>query len=908
MYQDRGYTILGRTPSEWLSSFPVVVLLILTLVIGTGEMIHGQLLRIGENAFGDKEKGVQYFLLRGDPEAPTCNLNVDIDAEVAKQAALVATAPPVDPNDPLADTPLDPEVVRQSLTAARGLCQEKFDIYTKIVENITPQVKAYRTLETSFFALFSFGTENRPLLLLIMFAIAAITTTLGYHHISIRPSSTQVDHKVTTGSAIVAHAVLLFSCIRYYQISSGSGVEMENAHFHFIWMALFAGLTAISVKQFLNPPKTLQKGGSLGLAQLAVPLYVTMALISGVYFLGTNNHSGLAIYINQLLELPAIFLSLALYVWAGMLLKQSRMVDLFINLLRPWKMGPELLTYIILLAAAVPTAYTGASGIFVIAAGGIIYNEIRHAGGSRQFALAATAMSGSLGVVLRPCLLVVLIAALNKQVTSSDLYHWGVVVFVLSSSMFFLASQLTRTKKSKLERPAVAIPAMMKEVLPIVPYVAVLMAVVFAYKYLMDTELNETSAPVIMPVVMLLLLIFDKLKGGQAKALTSADGAPAFGSDRKEGVENSIRAASNETIGHIGALIMLMCLSLNIGGVIERSEVMHAVPAQFANEWIAMSFILVVCVFLGMVMDPFGAVILVSGTLAPIAYANNIDAFHFWMVVLVAFELGYLSPPVALNQLLTRMVIGDEEVNKADSEVRRKGFYRRYERWILPSVVMLVSLIMVGFGPLMIQKNDALKPFAMRFMPAGQLAEASAALEAAGQAQQAAPADAQAVAEQPAVQAAASVPADASGQSAADKAIAAAMEMAAPPVAAPTAQTFAAVAGGGDANAAVESAVNAWVAAWTSKNVDGYLAAYSDNFKPQDGRSRAAWAADRRSKIDGKANISVAVEGVSVTVKGDTATVKFKQVYKSDKFNDVTNKSLTLKNEGGQWKITAEKK
>lgn len=905
MHQDRGYRLLGRTPAEWLSSFPVVVLLILTLVIGTGEMIHGQLLRIGENVFGDKEKGVQYFLLRGDPEKPTCNLDIDIEAEVAKQAALVANAPPVDPNDPLAEEPLSPEVVRQSLTAAKGLCQEKFDIYNKIVASITPQVKAYRTLETSFFALFSFGTENRPLLLLVMFSIAAITTTLGYHHISIRPASTMVDHKWVTGTSLIGHLVLLYSCIRYYQISASSGVEMENAHFHFIWMALFASLSVISIKQFLNPPKTLQKGGSHGLAQLAIPLYTTMSLLSGFYFLSTNNPSGLAIYINQLLELPAIFLSLALYVWAGMLLKQSRMVDLFINLLRPWKMGPELLTYIILLAAAVPTAYTGASGIFVIAAGGIIYNEIRHAGGSRQFALAATAMSGSLGVVLRPCLLVVLIAALNKQVTSSDLYHWGVVVFIMSSTMFFLVSQLTRTKKSKLERPMVAIPAMMKEVMPIVPYVAVLFAVVLAYKYLMDTELNETSAPVIMPVVMLLLLIFDKLKGGAAKALTSTDGAPAYGADRQEGVEKSIRAASNETIGHIGALIMLMCLSLNIGGVIERSEVMHAVPSQFANEWVAMGFILVVCVFLGMVMDPFGAVILVSGTLAPIAYNNNIDPFHFWMVVLVAFELGYLSPPVALNQLLTRMVIGDEEVNKADSEVRRKNFYRRYERWILPSLVMFISLLLVGFIPVAVQKNEALKPLAMRFMPASQLAEASAALEASEQAQVAAPAT-EAPAAAPAVASADVAPAAAPGESAADKAIAAAMQMDAPAVAAQAPAAAPVVAA--DPNAAVESAVNAWAAAWSGKNVDGYLAAYSDSFRPQDGRSRDAWAADRRKKIDGKSSITVSIEGLKVSVKGDVATVKFKQNYKADAVSDVTSKTLILKNEGGQWKITAEKK
>ena len=71
------------------------------------------------------------------------------------------------------------------------------------------------------------------------------------------------------------------------------------------------------------------------------------------------------------------------------------------------------ITHNLLFDFTLPTAYTGASGIFVIAAGALIYHEVRHAGGSRQFALAASAMSGSLGVVLRPCLLVVLIAGIG---------------------------------------------------------------------------------------------------------------------------------------------------------------------------------------------------------------------------------------------------------------------------------------------------------------------------------------------------------------------------------------------------------------------------------------------------------------------------------------------------------------
>ena len=691
--------ILGRTFLEWFSSLPVFALLLLTLIIGTGEMVHGQLLKFGESMFGDPQAQVQYFMLRAEPSKPECDPNLNIDQELARQ--LAAGAAPKKADDDIGDLfgddnqPADPAVLRKSLEQSQAICKAKFDLYTKVVQHQTPQVKAYRVLETSFFGLFQVGTDNRPLILLLMVAISAITTTLGFHHIGIRPGHYTRDYYLQSVFQAVASGLLLFSSVRYYQILQGSGVAVEHPLIHYIWMGLFTILLLINLKRVVMPVKSPHGDGEWGQAALAIPLYAQMAIISGLYFLIKGHHAGLAIYINQLMELPSIFMNLGLFIWSGMLLKQSRIVDLFMNTLRPWSMSPQLLTYIILLGAAVATAYTGASGVFVIAAGGIIYHEVRASGGSRQFALAATAMSGSLGVVLRPCLLVVMIAALNKQVTTSGLYHWGFYVFLLTSTLFFLVSQLLRTQRANIASPATAIPAMIREMIPLVPYVIGVLVIVAIYEFALDTKLNEITAPTIMPVILILMLVFDKITNKGKAELT-----PDYASHRQEGVERSIRYATNETIGHIGALLSLMTLSLAMGGVIERSEVMGFFPKVFENHWTAMAFLVVTKVLLGMIMDPFGAVVLVSGTLAPIAYANNIDPLHFWMMVLVAFELGYLLPPVAINQLLTRQVIGEEEVTQADAEVKHLGFYRRYERWILPLIVMTVGLVVVSFGPL----------------------------------------------------------------------------------------------------------------------------------------------------------------------------------------------------------------
>jgi len=55
-----GLGLISYIWTEWISTFLVLLLLLLTLVIGTGEMIHGQMLRIGERLYGDEKIGMQY--------------------------------------------------------------------------------------------------------------------------------------------------------------------------------------------------------------------------------------------------------------------------------------------------------------------------------------------------------------------------------------------------------------------------------------------------------------------------------------------------------------------------------------------------------------------------------------------------------------------------------------------------------------------------------------------------------------------------------------------------------------------------------------------------------------------------------------------------------------------------------
>lgn len=104
----------------------------------------------------------------------------------------------------------------------------------------------------------------------------------------------------------------------------------------------------------------------------------------------------------------------------------------------------------------------------------------------------------------------------------------------------------------------------------------------------------------------------------------------------------------------------------------------------------------------------------------------------------------------------------------------------------------------------------------------------------------------------------------------------------------------------------VIAAVHGWAKAWSSQDVKSYLAFYSNEFQTPGGQARKAWEEERRARITGKGHISVKVESPQVSVSGSTATVKFRQVYVSDRLTANTRKTLVLGKHGGKWLIKQE--
>ena len=686
-------TQIDRSVKEWFSSLPACILLFLVVIFSTSSDIHNQILQVGEHFWPG------YYKLRVDPVAPSCDPNINVEAKLQERLAQSQEDDGFG-LDLFDAAPVDPDLIRQSIENARQDCINKVKAYEEVMERITPTVEMFRSVELFVSDLIGIGLMSQKFILLILILLCAMTATMSKHHIAMRPILHYRDHYVSGVAQVIANCVLLFSLVSFREmgLSSGAKITPEEGMLQNFWVYGMALLVIISIVNLIKPPKNLTQGGSVTHALLAVPLYATMAMISGIFFFSQGHFTGLGNYLNTLMELADMFLNVGLYVWIGMLLKQTRFAGMVLALFKPWKMPPEMLAFFVVVLAAIPTAYTGGSGIFVIAAGAVIYHEIRASGARRNLALAATAMSGSMGVVLRPCLLVVVIAFMNREVTTDQLFGWGVWVFALSALMFFvMVMAFNRQSKIQLASVGEALPQMLPLFKPLVPYIICIVSVVFFYNYALNVNLDEFSAARILPVMMLAILIYEHFTKKESVAEDGLTLVP------HKGFEKCIRTATNQTTAEIGALLLLVSCSIILGGMIERSGVIELFPSDFASPWTAMVVMVIALVLMGMIMEAFGAVILVSQTIATIAYANGIDPIHFWMVTLVAFELGYLSPPVALNHLLARQVVGEEEVLKADAEVANGTFYQRYERILMPLMTMGSVLLIVAFGPLIYQ-------------------------------------------------------------------------------------------------------------------------------------------------------------------------------------------------------------
>ncbi|MDX1588151.1 MAG: TRAP transporter large permease subunit [Oleiphilaceae bacterium] len=662
----------------------VVLLLLVVLMLGLGSSLHARMLSLGEQIWPS------YYTLNPWASEPDCRTDVDIEKRVREELAREEE----DPFGLGGGGDPDEDALRRSIERNLERCQREHQRFEQQQARITPVLVAYKRVER---AMGTWLTDNLILatyLFITLVGVGAGTAAFSNHHIALRPPTTRLEWRIAQGAQLLVNGLLL-SALYQYRGNIGSIPETEAVQsVQRFWMIVFSLLMLINLFRLWRIPVDLPQGPFRLTSILVPPLYCFMGVAGFVYFSGLGNlflpefpvnwrTAGLGVYLNQLTGHASLFINIGLYVFVGMMLKQTTIPDRLLKAIQPWQLPPAALASLVIFVTAFPTAFTGASGIFILAVGGTVYDELRRAGAGRQLSLATTAMSGSLGVVLNPCLLIVVVSALNREVTTVELYNVGLWVFLFTACLFTFAVSLSEGRfRPRAPDRRQATRECLAALRALIPYALLIAAVVLFFRWILGIGFSEHTAPMVLPIIMMALVMMDSRKG--LKRL------PDWG--------RRIAVAASESAVHAGALLTLIGLSMSVGGILERTDLVSMIfPSEAASVWLVMLAMVVMLTIIGMFMDPFAAVVLVSATIAQPAQGMGVDPLHFWIVTLVAFELGYLTPPVALNHLLTRQVVGARE-----ALVPGEGnFYRRYQRLLMPLMIMGSTLLLVGFVPLL---------------------------------------------------------------------------------------------------------------------------------------------------------------------------------------------------------------
>ncbi|MBL6717058.1 MAG: TRAP transporter large permease subunit [Pseudomonadales bacterium] len=348
-----------------------------------------------------------------------------------------------------------------------------------------------------------------------------------------------------------------------------------------------------------------------------------------------------AVELTRLTDTP-LLVSLPLFAFAGYALAEGRSADRLVALTQAALGGLRGgVAWVTVLCCALFTAFTGASGVTLVALGALLYPALRADGFSDRSALGLVTTSGSLGLLLVPSVPLILYGVLAQQLgvgpsfSLRQLFLAGVVpLLVMMLALGAVALfQLRRDPRDGQEGAAPEAPPAprpkLREALWAARFEAPLPVIVLGGIYGGVFALSEVAAVTALYVVLAQCLLYRDVS---LRALPSL-------------------AWRSMTL--VGGVLMILAAALALANVFVDAQLperlFEAVSAQLTSKT---SFLLALnlgLLLLGMIIDSYAAIVLLVPLLLPVAVAYEIHPIHFGMIFLANLQLGTLTPPVGMN-------------------------------------------------------------------------------------------------------------------------------------------------------------------------------------------------------------------------------------------------------------------
>jgi len=326
-----------------------------------------------------------------------------------------------------------------------------------------------------------------------------------------------------------------------------------------------------------------------------------------------------------------VWAAIPLFTMVGFVLSESKAGERLVRLFRAlfgWLPGGLFIAAVI--ASAFFTTFTGASGVTIVALGGLlILVLVRDRERDELFSVGLLTASGSLGLLFPPSLALIVYGSV-AGVSIRDLFLGGLVPGIAMVVAMSIAGVVFARRRS----------------LPSVPF-----SVTEAW-----TALREATFELLLPLLIVVLYF-----GGIATLTETASYALVYTLlvevvIRRELTGLRLRKVFLRALTMIGGVLLILALARSLYYYIVDAQIpvilAEWVGAHIQSRLVFLLLVNLVLLVAGMFMDIFGAIQVIAPLLIPTAALFDIHPVHLGIIFIANMGIGFITPPVGINLFL----------------------------------------------------------------------------------------------------------------------------------------------------------------------------------------------------------------------------------------------------------------
>ncbi|MEI8346133.1 MAG: TRAP transporter large permease subunit [Pseudomonadota bacterium] len=366
------------------------------------------------------------------------------------------------------------------------------------------------------------------------------------------------------------------------------------------------------------------------LALIGVPLFIILGLSALTCFsFAQVEVSSVAVEIFRISSVPTL-VSIPLFTWAGFMMAESGSPKRLLRLARAvCGHFPGGIAIVALIVCAFFTAFTGASGVTIIALGGLLYPVLREQNFDDKFSLGLLTTCGSLGLLFPPSLPLILYGVIAK-VDIADLFKAGIIPGIV----IIIIYSLWALKKAKIEKVEPFSWTELRLALKESIWEALLPVVVAIGIYGGFTTVSEMATLTALYVLILEFVIHKDL---------------SFAKD--------LSRIILESMVLVGSILMILCCALGFTNFLVDQEipmkVLEVMKNYLHDRYSFLLFLNIFLLVIGALKDVFSAIVVVVPLILPISREYGIHPVHLAMIFLTNLEIGYIAPPFGINLFIS---------------------------------------------------------------------------------------------------------------------------------------------------------------------------------------------------------------------------------------------------------------